>query len=231
MQVFCFTHAGGTATFYNQLQGYLEPEYEVNKLEYSGHGNRRKENYYTDFDELAMDMYREIQGKYNPDDEYALIGYSMGTISVVEVLRIIMKKGELPLPKHIFLAAHEPRTMSISCDYIGKDFDKYVKERMICFGGIPENLIDKECFWRMYLPIFRADFTILSKYDFDSLRLRSNIPTTIFYSEKDTSYLEMKKWKNYFTGTCDFVAYSGNHFFIYEKCKEIADVIIEKLKV
>lgn len=43
MKLFCFTYAGGTATFYDDLKSILEHRgIEVIALEYSGHGERYK---------------------------------------------------------------------------------------------------------------------------------------------------------------------------------------------
>ena len=97
-QIFCFTYAGGNATLF-----------ELVKMEYSGHGTRHKEPLYMSFDELADDMYAGLKSKYN-GSEYALFGYSMGTISLVEVLKRIITDQKIPLPGHVFLAAHEPMT-------------------------------------------------------------------------------------------------------------------------
>ena len=49
MKLFCFTYAGGTASFYEQIEDLLPKSIEVIKLEYAGHGTRRKESFYHDF--------------------------------------------------------------------------------------------------------------------------------------------------------------------------------------
>ena len=42
MQLFCFTYAGGTAAFFNQLEAACAGKIDFVKLEYPGHGLRRK---------------------------------------------------------------------------------------------------------------------------------------------------------------------------------------------
>ena len=59
-QLFCFTYAGGNASFFDGIERDL-PEYELVKLEYSGHGTRHKEPYYQNFDELTDDIYVRVK--------------------------------------------------------------------------------------------------------------------------------------------------------------------------
>lgn len=231
MQLFCLTYAGGTAAFYDQLNAYIGDTIELIKLEYAGHGSRHKEPFYRDFFELANDMYNQIKERMNAEQQYALIGYSMGSISVVEILKLIIEKKEIGFPKCVFIAAHEPITrLKVSGDEDGMS-DELVKERTIKFGRIPERLINNKSFWRMYLPLYRNDYSIIGKYDFNVVTLKTNIPTVIFYSPTDTKIENMLLWNKYFIGTLDFVAYEGNHFFIEQHCEDMCRIINEKLQM
>lgn len=224
MQLFCFTHAGGSASFFDGITNDLL-EYEVVSLEYAGHGTRHREPFYNSFDELADDMYNQVRQKYK-GGEYALFGYSMGTISLVEVLYRIMEYKILRKPSHIFLAAHEPL---IKQEYSGGnnvETDTWVKEWTIQFGAVPKILLNNSSFWRMYLPIYRADYSIIGKYRSEELKkTKSEIPTTVFYSETDTPLRNMLLWKNIFVGDCEYFQFEGTHFFITQHHEEMAYII------
>lgn len=228
MQLFCFTFAGGTASFYDQLEEACAGEIEFVKLEYPGHGSRHREKLCDTFQELSTDLYKQIKGIYSGSD-YALMGYSMGSVALLETLRYLMGTGELPQPRHVFLAAHEPKTMVGLNKYSSEELNEYVKNRTILFGGVPEQLVNNKSFWRMYLPLYKADYLMISRYDFENLVYTTNIPVTIFYSEQDTPRTEMESWKKYFVASCEFVEYSGTHFFINEHCEEMAMLIRERL--
>lgn len=227
-QLFCFTYAGGTASFFDTIENCLN-NIEVVKLEYSGHGKRFNEPMYKNFDELANDMFENIKKCYK-NEHYALFGYSMGTITLTEVLKRIIEKQTIPLPDYLFIAAHEPCTKEEIKGYSNEEINKLVKERTISFGGIPDKLINNKSFWRMYLPLYRADYSIIAKYRFEDLSLKSSIPTTIFYSETDTPYEKMKLWKKFFTGKCDYYRFEGKHFFIKEYCNDISIIIKRKIE-
>ena len=227
-QLFCFTYAGGTASFFHNIEKEL-PELEVIKVEYSGHGVRHREQFYQNFDELTEDIWCLFKEQYSGGD-YALFGYSMGTITLVEVLKRIIADASMKEPVHVFLAAHEPHSEAGLVDFTGEQLDKWVKDRTIRFGAIPEKLIHNKSFWRTYLPLYRADYSLIRMYRFEDLSLQTGIPVTIFYSETDTPRTEMELWKQYFIGDCTFHQYEGTHFFIRTHYKEMANVIRAKCR-
>lgn len=228
-QLFCFTYAGGNAAFFDVIEKDL-PELELVKLEYSGHGTRHKEPFYQDFDELTDDMFRLLRERYS-GGKYSLFGYSMGTIALAEVLKRIIDDSMMRKPTHIFLAAHEPHSKAELIGFSDDKLDEWVKDRTIKFGAVPEKLLNNKSFWRMYLPIYRADYSIIGKYSFEELSLKTATPATVFYSEKDTPRSEMELWKNYFVGECEFFQYEGTHFFIQNHHAEMAKIINDVLNI
>lgn len=226
-RLFCFTYAGGTKAFFDGIGKNLNG-IDLAAFDYAGHGERHKEPFYDTFDELADDMFEKIRDLLS--DNYALLGYSMGSITIAEVLRRIIDSG-LPLPSHVFLCAHEPHTKSELLGFTEDELDEWVKERTIRFGDVPEKLLNNKVFWRTYLPIYRADYTIIGKYKFEELDLKTSIPLTVFYSETDTPLNDMMRWEKYFTDTVDYKRFDGNHFFIREHHEEMAQIIKDRLGV
>lgn len=228
-QLFCFTYAGGNTSFYDKLRLCLEQSLDVIPLEYAGHGKRHDEEFYKDFQELSNDMYRLLLEYYNPSIDYSLMGYSMGSIAVTELLKRIIDNSKIPLPKHVFLAAHEPHTKSELEGFLETDSDDFIKDRTIQFGGIHPKLIFNKSFWRIYLPLFKADYALIGRYNFNEINLNTDVPLTVFYSEADTPLDVMKEWKKYYTGNVDFFCFEGNHFFINEHYEKIANIIVKEL--
>ena len=226
-QLFCFPFAGGTASFFDMIEKDLEG-IDLVKLEYAGHGTRHKEQFYPDFSDLADDMVHMISDAINGD--YALLGYSMGSISVAEVLKRLIFSG-LPYPKHVFIAAHEPQTKKELIGFTPDESDEWVKGRTIRFGDVPKELLNNKVFWRTYLPVYRADYTLIAKYEFEKLDLVTSIPATVFYSETDTPLAEISLWNKYFTGDIEYLKYEGGHFFIREHHEEMAQLIKDRLGV
>ena len=160
--------------------------------------------------------------------EYALMGYSMGSLVAFAMLQRIVAMGEFMKPRHIFLAAHEPMTKSNILDIPAGEMDDFIRERTIAFRAVPKKLIDNKSFWRMYLPIYKADYLMIARYRFEDISFVTDVPCTVFYSEEDTKYEDMKDWTKYFYLDCKFVEYNGPHFFINEYYKEMAQVMMER---
>ena len=85
IQLFCIPYAGGNASFFNNLKKYLEDSVEVYNLEYSGHGIRRREAFYHDFEE-AVNSTVSVTKEYQPDmEKYAI--YEQGYRTYLELYR------------------------------------------------------------------------------------------------------------------------------------------------
>lgn len=229
MRLFCFTFAGGSASFFNGIEPYLRPDIRLVKLEYAGHMERRREPFYGDFDALTADMYSQVKAQVREGGPYALFGYSMGALAAAEVTNMILARGELPPPEHVFLASHGPRALGERPCANGLDADEVVKQWTIHFGGLSERLINSQTFWRIYLPIYRADYGLIENYDFSRLDFVTDIPAAVLFSPADIPRRDMEKWRRVFTGACDILEYDGGHFFLREHEREVADAINERL--
>ncbi len=225
--LFCFPFAGGTAEFYDKLENACGETVKFVKLEYPGHGTRIKEPLSHSFAELTNDLYPQIIDTLNknPDMDYSMIGYSMGSIAMFDMLKRVVFDNKCRKPWRVFLSAHQPQPIKALRNIPADGIDDWVKERTIDFGGIDRRLFHNKSFWRVYLPIFKADYQMIADYDFGSDSFRTEIPATVFYSEEDTPYEEMVGWREYFTESCEFVEYTGSHFFIETYYEDMAEVI------
>ena len=211
MQLFCFTYAGGTATFFDTIENELDG-IEVVKLEYSGHGTRHREPLFYSFNDLSADIYRELKEEYK-GGTYALFGYSMGTITLVEVLKRILNDPEIGLPASVFLAAHEPHSKTELSDFSPDILsDEWVKDVLASAMN----------------PGLKAISLVEAMGE---LELKTTVPATIFYSETDTPRKEMELWRNFFIGDCEFCCFEGKHFFIQQHYKEMTGIIQKRLNI
>lgn len=222
MKIFCLSYAGGTASFYDEMGARLcDENVKIVAIDYAGHGNRRKEKGYKSFEELSEDIIHIIDNSLLGDEEYALLGYSMGALAVADIVKHMTQKEYKNLPKVVFSFAHEPKvrvSMMGICD-------EEIKRRTINFGGIPEKLVENDAFWRVYLPIYKMDYEIIEQYSFKEYPDGVTIPLHVFYSSSDTLYEDMLEWNMYFKGNNSFHRFEGNHFFLYENLEDIVKII------
>ena len=217
------------SSFFDKLESCLRAQIKVERLEYAGHGARRKEAFYQNFAELSGDMYAQVKERWKPEEAYGLFGYSMGSIAVVEVLKRILLAQEIDPPCHVFLGAHGPAMKRELREDSQWESDEWVKKRTIEFGGIPESLVENRAFWRVYLPQYQADYRLIRRYPFDKMDIACRIPATVFYSETDTPFPEIRRWTQVFQGSCKFIEYPGTHFFIIDHWPEAAEIVKAEL--
>lgn len=230
MKLFCFSIAGGSTEIFDPLASIIGPSIQVVSLEYAGHGKRIHQPLYNSIDELADDMYSLLIRNYNGCEEYALLGYSMGSITLIEVLRRIMEREEICLPRHLFIAAHAPRLIEETKISMDACSDIMLKEYTFQFGGIPKELLNNEYFWKIYLPIYRSDYSLISSYNYDKKQFNIYIPVDIFYCESDTPRYTMHRWNCFFKSDIVYHQYDGGHFFIKANVLEISKVICDCLE-
>ena len=53
---------------------------------------------------------------------------------------------------------------------------------------------------------------------------------TKVYGSQDALSEEIGKWERYFQGECEFVEFEGNHFFMTEHRRALAELIANRLE-
>jgi len=222
IQLFCIPYAGGNASFFNNLKKYLEDSVEVYNLEYSGHGARRREPFYRDFKELLAEVKEQIESHRKKDVPYAIFGYSMGSLAAYE---LATNYFETDLPQHVFLAAHEPPDLPFRGKKYASLDDSGFLDAMEHFGGIDRKMFENQRFLDIFLPPMRADYQYLQDYHWEKGHKKIPCDVTVFYSPEDTKTEDMRQWERHVYGNTQFFEYSGNHFFLKEHEREIAENI------
>ena len=228
IQLFCIPYAGGMANTFDDLKNRLSDEILVTPIEYAGHGTRKTEACYQDFRALAEDVCVQIKEKRRCGLPYAMFGYSMGSISVYEVIRRYF--SDCP-PEHIFLASHEAPDV----DWEGKAYarleDDQFMEQLIGMGGFEESnrkLLSNRFFRNLYFQPIREDYRLLAEYRMDE-RYLLPVNTTVFYSPNDISDEKIHSWDSFDGAGIEYIPMGENHFFIREHVEQMADIIRSRL--
>ena len=99
--------------------------------------------------------------------------------------------------------------------------------RKITYENEQENLCAR--FRRSFGKLPNPYYGLISRYRFEALQLRTDVPATVFYSQTDTPIGDMRQWRRYFTGPCDFHCFEGNHFFIRDHQVRMAEIIKDRM--
>lgn len=226
IQLFLIPFAGGGATSFNKLISCLDNRIEAVPLEYAGRGERRHEEFITEYDTFQDDVLSNIEKSRNFDLPYALMGYSLGTALMYDLIR--MDKLRNP-PVTLIPCAREflefPRNTRHFASLPEDEFIEKINE----MGGVDERILNNKRFRNIYLEPLKADYKIWGQYRYHEMDKMLDSDLLVFYSETDTPFDQVSSWKDITTGNTEFYALGHSHFFIKDYYKDMAEIINRKL--
>lgn len=201
---------------------------EIVPIELAGHGKRMGEPFYNDFHEAVENVYSIICND-KKNDRYAIMGYSMGGLLAYEVCCMLDKRG-IKLPNHLFIASMgTPENGSVFSKVVGMFNDQELLQFVVGLGGIPKDVINDSSFNKVFFPIIKKDFVLLSRYKVSQVKkVDTNI--TVLYGEDDIFVKDnMQGWNQYTNKNFDVISYKGGHFFIDDNSTQIFMDICKRL--
>lgn len=223
-KLICLPHAGGDTSLFREMTEAVNDEIACYTLDYSGHGRRNKLPYYNNWDELTTDIAALIGEIVEPNDDYVLLGYSMGTMAVYELLaRKLLEHA----PMHLVLCSHEEPEVRWFDGNFAALTDDEVADLIRNRGGInriDEKTLQNRVFRRMYFEPIKRDYELISNYRKTECE-PIDIPYTIMYSPEDISAERIRSWDNILSGPGEYIEFSGKHFFIKKHPAEVAKTI------
>lgn len=225
VKLFCFPYAGGSSNIYEKWKELLSPSIELINIEYPGRGIRFTEPLLDNIDDLVNDAFNYVIKHIDTNTSYSFFGHSMGSIVAYEIMH---KLSELNYdnPVHIFfsgkLAPHIESEFPPIHNLVNVEF----KKQLLKLGGITKETLDNNDWTKLFIPILRADFKAVEKYHYLKPMLNFSCDFTILHGQDDILTLNrIEEWQYHTFGKCNFIQFSGDHFFIKEYTSEIADII------
>lgn len=221
--------AGGSKdAFAGITEGLAAIGVEICTMEYAGHNTRRNEPFYSDLQAVARDAAVFISANRKPEYDFALFGYSMGSVVVYELMA---QKLLTETPKHIFLAAHEAPGTDWSAKTCFKMDDADFLKTLRNMGGferVDEKVFTNKIFQALYIRPIREDYKLLAQYQM-SAKVVMPCPATVFYAEEDIPGVKMREWTPFLMKGSEFVAMGDNHFLIRQCPEQMVEIMKGKL--
>lgn len=230
IQLFCIPYAGGNSAVFHGIEMLLPETVELIPLEYAGHGRRSKEAFYPTFDEMTADVAHQIREKRDTECDYAVLGYSMGSIVTYELFAggYLADDGLL---RYVFLAAHESPDVFWDCKaYVELDDESFM-EKMLALGGFSRyepGYLRNRFFRKLYFNPMREDYRLLSDYRMKN-HVQIPVPVTMFYASEDIPWERISRWSAFAGAGMEFAELGTNHFFLQSHEQEMAEVIVRAL--
>lgn len=223
----CFPYAGGGASVYYKWEQAFNKEIAVCPIQLPGREDRFSEKPYTDMNTAVNDLVKEIESLMEQYKNIAFFGHSMGGSIAYEVAKKLQISQKSI--KYFFVSgSSSPRIpMQTQVSSLGEyDFIK----KLEIYGGIPQQLVEQKELLRVFLPLLRADFSLIEAYYEKNIE-KIDCPIVSFAGKDDktTAITTVQDWEEYSTKDYNSYIFSGEHFFIRENEREIIGIIEERL--
>lgn len=225
-QLFCFPHAGGSASFYFPVSAQLSSLAEVFAVQYPGRQDRRKETSPSDIGVMADQVYEALRERLFARPT-TFFGHSMGATLAFEVARRFEADGgEL---SHLFASGRRAPSRLRDEDVHRRSDDGIVAELKLMSGTNTELLGDEEVL-RMILPAIRSDYAAIETYRCEpGTAVRVPISALTGDSDPKTSLDEAEDWRGHTSGSFELKVFPGGHFYLTSQAPAVIALLREHL--
>lgn len=221
LTLICLPHAGATASVYHDWHKFLPPWITVMAAEYPGHGSRFCEPLLRSASALACDLFSRITLDNNC---VALFGHSMGALVAYEAARLMQTKSTPP--RCLFLSGCGAPHLSTHRRKIAHLSDQEFLLALRDMSGLPDEALDNRELMNLVLPALRADTSIVEEYAWKPGRpLHCPIVTLGGVHDPNVDCAALGGWKQYTCQQFRLIMLDGNHFFVANAVKQVADLI------
>ncbi len=212
LRLFCFPYAGGSATLFRHWPEGISQKVEVWAVELPGRGHRFSEPLMTQLTNVVSAVSNAIAPYL--DRPYILFGHSLGALLAYEVVRSLQQQGQVE-PAHLVVSGRNAPHFPVSVPPIHALPDPELIAAIRRYDGTPEAVLANSELLDLFLPILRADFTILETYEHRSMPPLS-CPIRVYGGTADTHTKPegLAAWQQQTRGPFTQKLFSGDHFFL-----------------
>jgi len=223
-QLFCFPHAGGSATYYFPFSKDLAPGVEVLAVQYPGRQDRRLEPLIDSIPELADRVADVLASVAVPP--FAFFGHSMGAIVAFEAaLRLHDNLGVSPT----CLFASGRRAPSMKRPTTAYDNAGVISEMRRLGGTDPRFFGDEELLMSI-LPVTRNDYQAIEDYTWvQGAPLACPVTALIGDADPQCTIEEAAAWASHTSGVFEKRIFPGGHFFLDQHRADVISTISVEL--
>src|SRR5262245_12023957 len=159
LRLFCIPYAGAGVVAYHSWPNYVPPDVEVCAIQLPGRDGRLREKPFVDLLALVDVLAKGLSPWLATP--YALFGHSMGALIAYGLVRHLRQQSATP-PVRLFVsgrrAPHVPSRQSPCHQLPDQEFIETLVQR---YNGIPKAVLSEPELMSLFLPILRADFTLM----------------------------------------------------------------------
>ncbi len=234
LRLFCFAYAGGNANIFRSWADQLDEQIELIAIQLPGRGARFNEPLLDSMESILEQLRLVFKDQYHRP--YAFFGHSMGASIAFELSRIIQQRAktdsDVLLPSRLIVSGR--KGPSFVEEQEREPIHNLPKEEFINrlknLNGTPQELLEHEDLMALMEPILRSDFKVIETWQHQEGELLK-IPMSVYSGDED-EYLcpeSLKAWQKETDQKCEFVSFSGDHFYLQSQEQNLVNQINKSL--
>ena len=227
IRLFCIPYAGGSASHYRSWSDGFPRTVDVRAVQFPGRQKRVDE---PRFRRLQPAVEGIVAALGAIDRPYAFFGDCTGAFIALEVCRSLRRQG-YPAPRHLFIACCRAPHLPLDRTLLHKLDDDALREELRQLGLVPGWLLDRDDYYRAFLPLLRDDFELAETYVHGDAEPFS-FPITAFAGRADpvTSVDEVDAWRVHTSGRFTARILDGGHDLTKTHVVQIVDEVFRALQ-
>ncbi|MFB8759391.1 alpha/beta fold hydrolase [Streptomyces nigra] len=229
LNLYCLPYAGCSARVFESWKAYAPEFLNILPVELPGRGSRCTDNPISDLSGLLDDLSSAIDADGRVP--YGIFGHSFGAIIAYELGRRVISDGR-PRPSTLVVSACRPPHLATPEVPVFDRPDRDFRKRLLELRGTPPELLENDELMELYIPVIRADYSILDNYrPTDPAGIGCPIVALYGSADDDADGAVMEQWSAYTRSS--FVKYevSGDHFFLHSAEQEIVSRIASEASI
>lgn len=213
IRLFCLPHAGAGTAAYNIWKRFLPASIEVCPIQIPGRESRLSEASWTESEALIEGITLGIADRL--DKPYGIFGHSMGALLALDLAQNIRDHG-LREPSRLFVSGRNATHVPMKHGSIHKMPDEEFLDALARrYGGLPQEILETPELLELYLPILRADLTLLETHCYQPCGPLA-CPISAFSGKDDANVSRegLEAWGEHTTGGFEMRWFDGGHFYL-----------------
>lgn len=227
VQLACFPHAGGAASYYFRLSRMLAPVAGVLAVQYPGRQDRLREPCVDNVPDLADRIYEALSARISRP--IALFGHSMGAVLAFEVARRMQREGKVA-PRYLFASGRR----APSCrrdDHIHLRDDAGLVTELRRTGGTDPRWLEDDELLTCLLPVIRNDYKVAETYSCaPEAPLDCPVMALVGDADPHTTVGEASAWRQHSTMEFGLHVFPGGHFYLDAHQPDVAALVSSALR-
>ena len=227
-RLICFPYAGGGASAFKDWAEVLPEDVELCIVQMPGREERLRETLLTDMTAITDVLSKELSAY--TDKPFAFLGHSMGAIIAYEVACRLRAMGAAPM-RHLFLSSRAaPQLQDNSESLRFLDNEAFIERLHGLYGAVPDSIRQSVELQKVFLPILRADVTLLETYEPEEVE-PLECAVTVFGGVDDPAITSamLAGWQERTSAGFAQHEFPGGHFYIHAERDAVVALIVERL--